>query len=362
MTSYEVDITGVLNDTSSKSWLDQAMEPGPETVFVPVVWSLIIAVGVTTNAVVVYVVMLHMKMTTVTNYYIVNLALTDISYLLFCTPFTTLTFTLYGYLTEGMCRVISYVQQASVHATCMTLTIMSADRYFAIVYPIKSMKYRTRRLSFLINLSVWILSYIMAIPAPIFVEAESHFYYTGEKYFCFEAFSTPTKQAVYYTYVLVCTYILPLFVICACYSLLLRATWTRHHPSAQNSHRTRQNLLQKRRMTRMVLVVVCLFFVCWLPTHVFNCWERYSTHDFPYYSDAVYYARILAVTLAYSNSCLNPFVYAFMGNNFRTSFKKAFPFCFRRRIVMRNTFQLVNRLRRARLTEDGGTRVTVLAV
>ncbi|XP_038045238.1 G-protein coupled receptor 54-like [Patiria miniata] len=356
MTSLEPATTDPLNSSSSSYDYYYTSEPGPETIFVPVLWSLIIGVGVITNCLVVYVVLFQMKMSTVTNYYIVNLALTDITFLLFCVPFTTLTFTLYGFLTEGICRFMVYVQQASVHATCMTLTVMSADRYFAIVYPIKSMRYRTRRLSLVLNLGVWILSYIMAAPAAIFVGVRSHWYYVDYKYSCVETFDTHATKSVYYTYVFVTTYILPLVIICACYSLLLHAMWTKQL-TANTSFRARKNLQQKKRTTRMLLVVVFLFFLFWLPTHVFNCWDRYVPGGVPYHINAVYYLRIIAYSLAYSNSCVNPFVYAFMGNNFRASFRKAFPCCFRRQIGARNSTRRLQR----RGTEDGGTRVTVLA-
>ncbi|XP_022096714.1 G-protein coupled receptor 54-like [Acanthaster planci] len=328
--------------------------PHPETILVPLSWSLIVAVGVITNALVVFVVVLQMKMSTVTNYYIVNLALTDLTFLLFCIPFTTMTFIPHSFLNDGICTVVMYVQQASVHATCMTLTVMSADRYFAIVFPIKSLKYRTRRLAFLLNLGVWILSYIMAVPSAVFVEV----FHQDDYWTCCETFHTHRDRGVYYTYVFLTTYIIPLAIISVCYSLLLFEMWTKHNLTASTTLRARKNLQQKRRTTRMLLMVVFLFFVFWLPTHIFNCWDRY-TNGGPDFSkhEALYNFRIFSYTLAYSNSCVNPFVYAFMGNNFRTSFKKAFPCCFRRQIGARGSTRRMQR----RGTVDGATRVTVLA-
>ena len=97
---------------NSSSYPDYVLGAPPlETILVPVSWSLMVAVGVTTNALVVYVVLFQMKMSTVTNYYIVNLALTDITFLLICIPFTTMTFIPHSYLTDGICRVMVYVQQ-----------------------------------------------------------------------------------------------------------------------------------------------------------------------------------------------------------------------------------------------------------
>lgn len=82
---------------------------------------------------------------------------------------------------------------------------------------------------------------------------------------------------------------------------------------------------QRRHVTWMVLVVVLVFAFCWLPLYVVNIWQRVSGENFPQ-TYPVYTFKVFANVLAYSNSCVNPFIYSFMGENFRRYFRRACPF------------------------------------
>jgi len=65
----------------------------------------------------------------------------------------------------------------------------------------------------------------------------------------------------------------------------------------------------------MVIVVVAVFAVCWLPLHV-SFVIQYSSSSVSTWLVAV---RIPFTCLAYINSCLNPFLYAFLSHNFQRS-------------------------------------------
>ena len=76
----------------------------------------------------------------------------------------------------------------------------------------------------------------------------------------------------------------------------------------------------------MLIVVVDLFVVCWTPVLVNNVLVAFQVID--YLSIGVLKPlRMTFHLMSYANSCLNPFVYAFMSKNFRDGFKHAICAC-----------------------------------
>ena len=78
----------------------------------------------------------------------------------------------------------------------------------------------------------------------------------------------------------------------------------------------------KKKVTRLIIVVVALFCLCWLPSHIMWIWMNYFTLTVKrtYF---FYYLRICAHVMAYGNSAMNPVIYAFLSANFRKGFQQA---------------------------------------
>ena len=70
-----------------------------------------------------------------------------------------------------------------------------------------------------------------------------------------------------------------------------------------------------------VLVVVVVFCLSWLPHHLVHLWVEFG--NFPL-NQASFVLRIAAHCLAYSNSSVNPVIYAFLSENFRKAYKQVF--------------------------------------
>lgn len=70
-----------------------------------------------------------------------------------------------------------------------------------------------------------------------------------------------------------------------------------------------------------MLVVVVVFGISWLPHHVVHLWAEFGA--FPL-TPASFLFRITAHCLAYSNSSVNPIIYAFLSENFRKAYKQVF--------------------------------------
>ncbi|XP_022096858.1 G-protein coupled receptor 54-like [Acanthaster planci] len=324
-TNATVSVASTPAEIESTAAVQQATA-GRAAWLIPVIFGLITVCGVVGNSLVMYVIVRHGHMKTVTNYYIVNLAVTDISFLLCCAPFTATLFVSRDWLFGAfMCKFVFYMMQVTGQCTCLTLTAMSIDRYQAIVHPIRSLKSRTTKVACIVNACIWIGSFLISIPVAVYFNL--NFDERENALVCVEVWPDPKLMFPgYAVFSFILLYVIPIFIITVCYSIMLRKLWSRVSPGEPDNAANLQNARQKRRVTRMVLVVVLVFAVCWLPIYIINLWMRLDP-NFPK-TDATYIFKMAAHTLSYANSSANPFVYAFMGENYRRCFKKAFPICF----------------------------------
>ncbi|KAJ8380909.1 hypothetical protein SKAU_G00016870 [Synaphobranchus kaupii] len=283
---------------------------------VPLFFALIMLLGLVGNSLVIYVVNKHRQMKTVTNFYIANLATTDILFLVCCVPFTATLYPLPSWVFgDIMCRLVNYLQQVTVQATCITLSAMSVDRCYVTVYPLQSLRHRTPRMAMAVSIAIWIGSLGLSVPVAVYQRLESG------------------HQRAFILYTFLAVYLLPLLTICLCHAFMLKRMGQSAVEPTDNSYQV-QVLAERAeavrtRISRMVVVMVLLFTICWGPIQLFILYQ--ALHPAVRRSYALYKLKIWAHCMSYSSSSVNPIIYAFMGANFRKSFKNAFPFIFKRR-------------------------------
>jgi hypothetical protein len=89
---------------------------------------------------------------------------------------------------------------------------------------------------------------------------------------------------------------------------------------AKNSRREEMDRERKRRTNRMLIAMVTVFGVSWLPLNTVNLVNdvNESTGDWPYYNLCFFMVHAIAM----SSTCYNPFLYAWLNENFRKEFKQ----------------------------------------
>lgn len=113
--------------------------------------------------------------------------------------------------------------------------------------------------------------------------------------------------------VFVFAFVVPVLIITLCYTLMvLRLKSVRMLSGSREKDR---NL---RRITRLVVVVVAVFVVCWTPIHIFILVKALVSVP---ETTAIMAAYFFCVALGYTNSSLNPVLYAFLDENFKRCFK-----------------------------------------
>lgn len=114
--------------------------------------------------------------------------------------------------------------------------------------------------------------------------------------------------------VFIFAFIMPVLIITVCYGLMiLRLKSVRMLSGSKEKDR---NL---RRITRMVLVVVAVFIICWTPIHIYVIVKALVNIPETTFQTVSWH---FCIALGYTNSCLNPVLYAFLDENFKRCFRE----------------------------------------
>ncbi|XP_077262623.1 allatostatin A receptor 1 isoform X1 [Temnothorax americanus] len=286
-------------------------------VVVPLFFGIIGILGFAGNLLVVVVVAANPGMRSTTNILIINLAVADLLFVIFCIPFTATDFVLpYWPFGNVWCKTVQYLIIVTAYASVYTLVLMSLDRYLAVVHPIASMSWRTENHAIQAICIMWALILAVSMPA-IIIHGEITYVFqkpNGQSEnltvcrFLNEQYDWTVFQMTFF----LTSYVLPLVLICIFYMSMLISLWR----SARDSAESRRG---RRRATRLVFVVVGVFAVCWCPIQVILVTK--SLGAFPL-TTATIMVQIVSHVLAYTNSCINPFLYAFLSDHFRKAFRK----------------------------------------
>lgn len=122
--------------------------------------------GIIGNLLVCIVIVRHSSMHTATNYYLFNLAVSDLVYLLFGLPFEILLFWhqypwLFGL---PFCKFRSLMTEACSYVSVLTIVSFSMERFLAICYPLHSYAMIGLKRAIRIIAAIWFISLLSATP------------------------------------------------------------------------------------------------------------------------------------------------------------------------------------------------------
>lgn len=314
------------NFTNNDSWATNCtrrMEPDfllpPPIVleFAKILYGIVCIVGLCGNALVIYVVIRFSKMQTVTNMYIFNLALADEMFLIGL-PFllTTMIFQSWPF-GQIMCKIYMTTTSINQFTSSLLLTVMSADRYVAVCHPISSPRYRTQFIAKFICLTAWTASALLMVPIYMYANVfESDMGNSCNIYWPESTYMNGEKAFTLYSFTL--GFAIPLVLILLFYFLVI-CKLRRVGPRNKSREKKRTH----RRVTYLVLTVITVYVICWLPYWI---GQVYLTFLPPRQSQSgiVFTIMLLTGCLSYTNSAVNPILYAFLSDNFKKSFAKAF--------------------------------------
>uniref|UniRef100_A0A665VTZ3 Substance-P receptor n=1 Tax=Echeneis naucrates TaxID=173247 RepID=A0A665VTZ3_ECHNA len=269
-----------------------------------VLYCSIVAVSVVGNSVVIWIILAHKRMRTVTNYFLVNLAFAEAAMSAFNTVIN-FTYAVHNEWYFGLvyCRFHNFFPVAAMFASIYSMTAIAIDRYVAIIHPLQQRLSSTE--TRVVVCVIWILALLLAFP---------QYYYSSTAqlpgrtvcYIDWPEYSTVDFRKMYYVCMTLLVYFLPLCIMGWAYTTAGFTLWASKIPG-DSTERYKEQLTAKRKVVKMMIVVVCTFAVCWLPYHVYFLLHQFFPHLFEQrYIQQVYLA---VMWLAMSSTMYNPIIY-----------------------------------------------------
>ena len=270
---------------------------GYERIIVPLIFCVVILFGCVGNILVVVVVVRNREQyASTTNIFIVNLAVADLAFLVFCVPFHAVIYTLPDTWPFGdvMCKLVHGVQFASMAASIYTMVAMSLDRFLAVGYPLRTKHLRRPPAALAVVVGVWTASLLLAAPwIAVYTVREyelpgfSQFSVCADDWAAF-GWHRPAGFLVLF----VVDYAVPVASIGALSALTVVRLWATE-TTADGGPAQRQSVVAKQRVTRLIIGVVAVFAVCWLPSHIVWLWTNFFRsswrHTYAFYYYYYYY-------------------------------------------------------------------------
>lgn len=299
--TYNTDLPSILQDSAPCR---------PDTLdlnkyVVVVIYLLVFLLSLLGNSLVMLVVLYSKIGRSVTDVYLLNLAIADMLFAL-TLPIWAISKVKGWIYSTILCKMVSLLKEVNFYSSILLLACISVDRYLAIVHATRTLTQKRHWVKF-ICLGIWALSLILSLPIFVFRKA---FYPPNSSPVCYEDIGANTTKWRMVMRVLPQTFgfLLPLLVMLFCYGFTLRTLFQAH-------------MGQKHRAMRVIFAVVLVFLLCWLPYNLVLVADTFMRlgvikETCERRNDI---GRALDATeiLGFLHSCLNPLIYAFIGQKFR---------------------------------------------
>ncbi|XP_062849332.1 cholecystokinin receptor type A [Trichomycterus rosablanca] len=348
-----------------------------------VLYCVIFLLSVLGNSLIITVLVRNRRMRTVTNLFLLSLSVSDLMLCVICMPFTLIPNLMKNFVFgSGICKVATYFMGISVSVSTFNLVAISLERYSAICNPLTSRTWQTKSHAAKVISATWLISFLLMLPYPIsstLVPYRRNNNSTGNM--CRHIWPSDVVQQSWYVFLLLILILVPGIVMMTAYGLISVELYRgiKFEMANRKSNRERQsstgslkpsdsdgcylqsskkkrseslnnqtallvssnpskpklsrvcsssptaNLMAKKRVIRMLLVIVVLFFICWTPVYAANAWRAFDQRS----ADRILSGAPISFIhlLSYTSACVNPIIYCFMNKRFRQGMLATFS-CF----------------------------------
>lgn len=297
-----------------------------------IVYFLIIFASIFGNSVVIHIIRTRHFLKNSTNYLILNQACADLI-ITFTVMRTMLSDELFytkwfgGDWGNITCKLLVWAKFPAPFCSIWSLTAIAVDRYFAVVRPL-----HVSPMSNHIKLTIAVIWLWSLASAAGMVSMAKLCLVNGSQYYCVIDFSHVELTTINVTSLIIellFNFAVPVVSMAVLYSIVCWHLLSREVPGegANHDQRHEEAMQTAKKVTRMMIIVVVLFGLCWFPFYIFVGLDSLHKMVLPYA------AVKFTVWLANAFSAINPYIYLSFNSRFRKEFV----------IIMRKFYKICNR-------------------
>uniref|UniRef100_A0A667Z593 Adenosine receptor A2 n=1 Tax=Myripristis murdjan TaxID=586833 RepID=A0A667Z593_9TELE len=293
---------------------------------------LIACLAVAGNVLVCWAVCLNSNLQSITNFFVVSLAVADIAVGLLAIPFAITISTGFCANFHG-CLFIACFVLVVTQSSIFSLLAIAVDRYIAIKSPLRYTSLVTAQRAKAIIAVCWVLSVGIGLTPMMgwntgVTTRNSSRCHEGLTECLFEEVVTLDYMVYFNFFGFVLVPLLAMLVIYAHIFMAARrqlrlielklAHVPVHREGTTSSGSSRSTLQREVHAAKSLAIIVGLFALCWLPLHLINCFNLLCQDcERPHI-----WVMNIAIILSHANSVVNPFIYAYRIREFRHTFRR----------------------------------------
>ncbi|XP_059846783.1 proteinase-activated receptor 3-like isoform X1 [Hypanus sabinus] len=272
------------------------------TVVIPVISSIIVIIGLPANGLALLVLATKVRRVPST-IFLMNLATADLLLIL------VLPFKIHYHFQgnnwifgEALCRTMTAFFYGNMYCSILLLTFISVDRYFALVHPFYSRRFRDNRSAVAICSILWTIVAFSVLP--FLLQRQVYPIQDLNIKACHDALPESMNSGYFFYYfvcLVVVEFLIPCLVTVFCYVSVIKTLMS--------------NDRKYVKAVRAIILTLIIYVVCFTPSKIILL-IHYSEYHLMH-SSGLYLYYIIFLELSTLNNCIDPFIFYYFSVEFR---------------------------------------------
>ncbi|XP_036265563.1 proteinase-activated receptor 2 [Pipistrellus kuhlii] len=284
------------------------------TVFLPIVYTVVFVVGLPSNGMALWIFLFRTKKKHPAVVYMANLALADLLSIIWFP--VKIAYHIHGNnwtYGESLCKVLIGFFYGNMYCSILFITCLSVQRYWVIVNPMAHTR-KNANIAIGISLGIWLL--ILLVTIPLYLVKQTSYIPALNITTCHDVLPEEVLVGDMFNYFLslaLGVFLFPAILMASAYVLMIR--------TLQSSAIDENSGKRRRRAIKLIVTVLVMYLVCFTPSNILLVVHYFTIKHWG--QSSVYALYIVALCLSTLNSCIDPFVYYFVSEDFRNHAKNA---------------------------------------